>query len=207
MSRCTVVALILTAGISAYPVVLYAWGMRVVWGSLSRGAALAELVMIGATAVTFLLWLSWTMTLSAKISTTAIPWTNKKAVWSFFIPFVNLVQPYLVLRDLHDQLAPDGVPEPAPRPRMDSPGGYRSVAMEKAPPPRTLPHASLGAWWWLFIAERLLSNVGYAGKALAFVAALLAVLVVRAVEGRLEERYRRVRHASDEELEAWGIAG
>ena len=35
--------------------------------------------------------------------------------------------------------------------RLDGSGGYRSVAMEKAPPPRTLPHAFIGAWWALFI--------------------------------------------------------
>ncbi len=77
--------------------------------------------------------------------------------------------------------------------------------MEKAPPPRTLPHASIGAWWGLFVAERLVARFGVFSEVLAIGAAVLAVLVVRAVQGRLEERHRRVHHASDEELEAWGL--
>ena len=127
-------------------------------------------------------------------------------MWSFFIPIVSFYRPYQVLRDVHDQLEPDGVPEPAPRPRLDGSGGYRSVAMEKAPPPRTLPHAFIGAWWALFIAERIVSSFGLVSEVLAIGAALLAVLVVRSVEARLEERHRRLHHASDEELEAWGLA-
>jgi hypothetical protein len=195
----------MTASVYAFQAGEIAFFFRPYMRGITSAADYAEVAILLFAAGAFLTWLSRAITLSAGLSVTSIPWTASKAVWGFFIPIVNLYQPYQVLRDLHDQLAPDGVPEPAPRPRMDNPGGYRHVAMEKAPPPRTLPRASIGAWWWLFIAERLLSGVMFVGTACAIAAALLAILVVRAIEGRLEERYRRVRHASDEELEAWGI--
>lgn len=174
--------------------------------SLTAAGALAEKAMLVVTAVLFLRWLALVVTLSRATSTTPLRWTASAAVWSFFIPLVSLYRPYHVLRDVHNLLAPEGVPEPAPRPRLDGSGGYRNVPMEKAPPPRTLPHASIGAWWGLFVAERMLGGFGLGAQVLAIGAALLAVLVVRSVEARLEERHRRLRYASDEELSAWGLA-
>ncbi len=210
-ARLAVAALLATACLRAAEGVLRVVLPRDAQGTLLALALapLADLMLLAVTAVLFLTWLSRTLSLAAAWSGTPIRWTRSKAVWSFFIPFVSLYQPYQVVRDLHDQLAPDGVPEPAPRPRMDGAGGYRSVAVEKAPPPRTLPHASIGAWWGLFVAERMLSSftgesVGVFPRALAIAAALLAVLVVRALQGRLEERHRRVHHASDEELRGLG---
>ncbi len=189
---------------------------------LAAAGAAGMIGMLVITAVLFLCWLSRTVSVARALSPTSIRWSASDAVWGFIIPFVSLVRPYQVVRDLHDQLDPDAVPEPAPRPRLDG-AGYRDVPMEKAPPPRTLPHASIGAWWALFIFDPILDRfggaaaysgaeiqsalrVGIGSDAVAIGGALLAVLVVRAVEGRLAERYRRVRHASDEELEAWGIA-
>jgi len=166
---------------------------------------IVEVSLLLLTAVLFLTWLSRVVALTRSISTVPLSWTPSQAVWGFFIPLLSMYRPYQVVRDVHDRLDPDGVPEPAPRPRLDGSGGYRSVAMDQAPPPRTLPHASIGAWWGLFLAERLLNQFGVFSQVLAIGAGLLAVLVVRAVEGRLEERYRRVSHATDEELDEWGL--
>jgi hypothetical protein len=55
------------------------------------------------------------------------------------------------------------------------------------------------------MAERLLAGLPVLGNAVAVAAAGLAVYVVQALQGRLEERYRRVSYASDEELQAWKI--
>lgn len=200
-------ALLVTLGVRVYDLALGALPgvSRETMFSLVVAGHLAQMTMLVVTAVLFLRWLSLVVTLSRTTSTTPLRWTASEAVWGFFIPIISLYRPYQVLRDVHDQLAPDGVPEPAPRARLDGSGGYRSVPMEKAPPPRALPHASIGAWWGLFVAERLLGAFGTGAQVLAIGAAALAVLVVRSVQARLEERYRRLRHASDEELEAWGI--
>jgi hypothetical protein len=127
------------------------------------------------------------------------------------------------MRDLHDRLAPDGVPEPAPRPRLDGAGGYRRVQIEKAPPPRALPHASIGAWWGLYLFGGLIakgttmffgaglpsaSTIGMTASAAALAeiaSAGLAILAVRSIDARLAERQRRLHHATDEELTEWGI--
>jgi hypothetical protein len=236
-ARAAVGALVVTAGVRVFQIAVAAWqialldGVRAGVGSqeclevsdaLAQVGRIAAFVMLPVTAALFLRWLSRALRVGRAVSTTGIGWSPREAVWSFFLPVISIVRPYHVIRDLHDQLAPDAVPEPAARPRFDGAGDYRSVPLEKAPPPVTLPHASIGAWWALFIVHQLLGNIGgpSSGAAataqsslklgafvevVAIAAALLAVLVVRALTGRLAERYRRVRHASDEELEAWGI--
>ncbi len=171
---------------------------------------LAELVLLVVTAVVFLRWLARAVSFAQAMSPTRLRWTSSSAVWSFFVPIVALWRPYQVVRDLHDALAPSGVPEPAPTPILDGSGGYRHVAMKSAPPPRALPHASIGAWWGFFMATRLVgfggaSNQEVLGTFFAMVSAALGILVVRAIDGRIAERFRRVRHASDEELDAWKI--
>jgi hypothetical protein len=178
---------------------------------LTAALRLAYVLALVGTGVAFLIWLGSTLKLAAKWSETGIRWTATSPIVGFLVPFLNFVRPYQIVRDLHDQLAPDGVPEPAPRPRTDGAGGYRASALEKAPPPRALAPASIGAWWAFFLLSHFVGRTGVgeapavAAVATSMIAATLAILVVRTVHGRLEERYRRVRHASDEELDAWGI--
>lgn len=174
------------------------------------------------TVVLFLLWLSKSVNVARQLGISPpLAFTASEACWGFFIPLINLVRPYQVIRDLHDRLAPDGVPEPAPKPRTDGVGGYRRIELEKAPPPAPLPHASIGAWWALYLfggwlpAIVLLTFGGVAAKpgrlfqlappAMEVLSAVLAVLVVRAIDGRLAERHRRLHHATDEELTEWGV--
>src|SRR5262249_19684248 len=117
----------------------------------------------------------------------------------------------------HDRLDPEGVPEPAPRPRADGTGGYRHVAMEKAPPPGRLPAAWIGAWWGFYLLGGLVATVLavilspslsiFMTNGAEVASAVLAVLAVRAIDGRIAERNRRLQHASDEELTEWGIEG
>ncbi len=199
-------ALVATVIVSCYQIAVFAGLSYGLWTpTLIEVGVMAELSILLATAVLFLRWLHRVVTLTRTISTYPLRWTPSAAVWSFFIPFVSFYRPYQVLRDVHDWLDPEAVPEPAPRPRLDGSGGYRSVPMDRAPPPRTLPHASIGLWWGLFIATRFLGSFGAVSQVVMIVAMAVAVLVVRAIEGRLEERYRRVSFASDEELEAWGV--
>jgi len=114
------------------------------------------------------------------------------------------------------------VPEPAPRPRLDGTAGYRKVELEKAPPPAKVPHASIGAWWALYILGGIVGRgaasngpgalelrssrtMSIVSDAIEIVSASLALLVVLATSARLVERQRRLRHATDEELMSWGI--
>jgi hypothetical protein len=186
--------------------------------------AVAELALLLITGVLFLRWLAATVRVARVLQVSpSLAWTPSQAVWGFFIPFVNLARPYQVLRDLRDRLAPDGVPEPAPQPRLDGAAGYRTVEFEKAPPPAKLPHAFIGAWWALYLLGGLvqrgatsstthstLERIGsrkmsVAADVIELGSTVLAILVVTAISARVTERQRRLRHATDEELTSWGI--
>jgi hypothetical protein len=170
-----------------------------------------DTLLLCVTVVLFLRWLAHAVKLASAMSSAPLQWTGSGAVWSFFIPIISLWRPFYVLRDLRDHLAPNGVPEPAPRPRLDGSGGYRHVEMDSAPPPRALVNASIGAWWGFFISARVLgvgivaTNYGVVAELLSITSAILGVLVVRSIDGRVTERFRRLHHASDDELAAWNI--
>lgn len=236
--KAAIAALIVTAVIRVYTVGIASWQIGLL-DDLQRGVAptstlqlsdslfmagsVAELVMLLVTGVLFLRWLSQAVKVARDLQVSPpLVWTPSQAVWGFFIPFVNLVRPYQVLRDLHDVLEPAGVPEPAPRPRLDGAAGYRKVELEKAPPPAKLPHASIGVWWALYIlggivgrgasrsgpgALELMSSrtMSIVSDAIEIGSASLAILVVLAISARLAERQRRLRYATDEELMSWGI--
>jgi hypothetical protein len=183
---------------------------------LDQAATTVQPFLHLVTAVLFLRWLGASVDVARAFQPAPpLTWTARQACWSFFIPFVNLVRPYQVIRDLHDRLAPDGVPEPAPRPRADGAGGYRRVEMEKAPPPGHLPAAWIGAWWAFYVLGGVAATMlgvfvsprlhGLLVNASEVASATLAVLAVRAIDGRIAERNRRLQYGSDDELLAWGI--
>lgn len=237
--KLAVAALIVTAGVRVISLGVTAWQVSLLDGveggvttkaslelsdTLYTAAVLAELGMLLITGVLFLRWLAKMVGVVRDLQVSPhVPWTPSQAVWGFFIPFVNLARPYQVLRDLHDGLAPKGVPEPAPRPRLDGTSGYRKVEMVKVPAPARLPHASIGVWWALYLIGGAVQRGANSsastsiealmnGRRLSIVAdvieigsAMLAVRMVQAITARLAERQRRLRHASDEELVRWGV--
>jgi hypothetical protein len=236
-ARTAVAALVVTGGVRLFQLVVANWqvalldDVRAGAGSADRlelcdtlatAGSAAEIGMLFVVAGVFLYWLSRTIRVARALSPTPLRWSQGEAVWGFFVPFLNLVRPYQVIRDLFDQLAPDAVPEPAPQVRFEGAAGYRSLPVVQAPPPLPVPHASIGLWWALFLVQRFVGytmppaagaaavsqsvlQLGMIVELVAIACVVLAVLVVRAVAGRLAERHRRVSHASDEELEAWGI--
>ncbi|WP_437983345.1 DUF4328 domain-containing protein [Sorangium sp. So ce117] len=187
--------------------------LREVGGLLELGLGLVA-------GVVFLRWLARAVALAGVLDLVrGFSWTPSEAVLGFFIPVVNLVQPYRVARDLHDGLAPEAVPEPAPRPLLDGGGGYRRVEMAHAPRAGAVHHAALGAWWGCYVASRGLGWVAstmadltvaefirsryafIASDAASIAAAWLGVRMIRAIDSRVEERHRRLAYASDEELD------
>lgn len=237
--KAAVAALVVTAAVRAYSAGVAAWQIRLL-DDVQRGVvqnatlelsdtlftagAVIQLVMLLITGILFLRWLAQMVNTARDLQVSPpLAWTASQAVWGFFIPFVNLARPYQVLRDLHDVLAPDGAPEPAPRPRLDGASGYRKIEMEKPPPPARLPHASIGAWWAFYVIGGLVERgaasmdekgiaalvssrtVSMISDAFDIVSAGLAIMVVVAISARLAERQRRLRHATDEELTSWGI--
>jgi len=191
--------------------------------SLVQMGAIAQLLVLAVTGVVFLRWLHRTVKLTRALGGDTLRFTPRDAMLGFIVPFWNIQRPYHIVRDVHDHLAPEAVPEPPVQVHAGESMGYRQVAMVEPPPPMKLPHASIGAWWGFFWVSNIISNV--AGRqhgtglddillvntlnnvadGVDIVAASLGVLMVRGVNARLQERYRRIRHNPPEALQAAGI--
>ncbi|KYF55705.1 hypothetical protein BE04_35790 [Sorangium cellulosum] len=231
-ARAAVAGLISMGAVAAFTALVGAWHIALLgstevsastWqlaNTLREAGGLLELGFGLLAGVLFLRWLARTVALAGELDPVrGFSWTPSESVVAFLIPVVNLVQPYRVLRDLHDGLAPAGVPEPAPRPLLDGGGGYRRVEMAHAPRASAVHHAALGAWWGLYLASRGLgwlasvmpqltvaefirSRYAFIASDVASIAAAwLAVRMVRAIDSRVAERQRRLAYASDEELD------
>ncbi len=185
--------------------------------------ALAQFAVLVLTATLFLRWLHLTVRLTRSLGGDTLRFTPKEAVWGFIIPFVNFQKPYQIVRDVHDHLAPDMVPDAQVIVRADASMGYREVAMEAPPAPVKIPHAAIGAWWGAFWIGNIIANIAARqtgstidalltsnalnslADAVEMVSAILAVLMVRGLNARRQERYRRVRHNTPETLQAAGV--
>jgi hypothetical protein len=135
------------------------------------------------------------------------------AVASFFIPIICLYRPYQVLRDLHAASDPRTLPDlPQYRPPAET-AGYRLSAREEVAAPRWSFPFPVRAWWACYTAIPIVSAaicVTFATKpALAnqpaiihalnvadlpiwLLAAVFAVQVIRSIQGRQDERLRRL---------------
>ncbi|WP_437481608.1 DUF4328 domain-containing protein [Sorangium sp. So ce1014] len=231
-ARAAIAGLVAMGAVAAFTALVGAWHIVLLgWTEVSastwqlasafrEAGGLLELGLGLLAGALFLCWLARAVALAFVLDPVrGFHWTPAESVLVFFIPVVNLVQPYRVLRDLHDGLATAGVPEPAPRPLLDGAGGYRRVEMAHAPRAGAVHHAALGAWWGLYVtsrgfgwlasvmpdltvAEFIRSRVAFIASDVASIAAAwLAVRMVRAIDSRVAERHRRLAHASDEELD------
>jgi len=186
-------------------------------------AGVAQLALLVATGTLFLMWLHRTLKVTRALGGDTLRWTPKDAVWGFIIPFINITRPFQVMRDVHDHLAPEVLPEPPVQVQSSELSGYRGVEVKAPPPPVQLPHASIGAWWGFFWVGNVFGNIAArqtgttidavlarnalnaVSDAIDIVSAVLAIVVVRGVTARLVERYRRARHNPVEALAAAGI--
>jgi hypothetical protein len=165
----------------------------------------------------FLWWIRRTAALTRSLGNPDLTWTPGSATAAFFLPFVNLYAPYVLLRDVHRALVPDALPEPEVRVRADDHTNYRQLRAIVPPPRLPVPRASIAGWWatyWLgaivTMGARIFGQPGIVsrderailGDLLFITSGLLLIFVIRAVTARLRERYRRVRHNPIEVLQA-----
>lgn len=191
-------------------------------GFLNMGTA-AQMILLVVTATLFLMWIHRLTRVTRALGGDTMRWLPKDAVWAFIIPVVSIARPYQVVRDLHDQLTPELVPEPVAQVTATATDGYRGVTVVEPPRATALPASRVGAWWGAFWVGNVVANiasrqhstevgalaVGNILNAVAdgieVVSAVLAVLVVRGMTARLQERFRRMRHAAPEQLAAAGF--
>lgn len=152
--------------------------------------ALLHIVIFIITAVLFLMWLHRAYRNLPALGAQTLETTPGWAIAYFFIPFVNLVKPFHVVREIWNKSDT----------QAETDEGFGSYS------PGT---PALVGWWWAFwiianvatrIADRLAGDsetvggmilaarLGIAADVLFFVAAVLAILVVKKIDERQEAK-------------------
>jgi hypothetical protein len=162
------------------------------WDGLVEGHELTTVAARIGSVVVFLVWLRRAMRNALALAPEQAPqYTPRQAIWAWFIPFVHLVRPYYVLRDLW----------------------LRSHRMDYADTQVSMEHLS---WWWglwlasIFTYSDALPNemslAGMASEAFSMVAALLLIHIVRGIEAYHDDKIRRLTAESARYLPPPGTA-
>src|SRR5262245_2731722 len=164
-------------------------------------AAIFNLLVFIATVVVFLIWEHRANSNLRPLGVPRPEFSSRWAVGSWFVPFLNLVVPFQIVRYIWRKSDPDTVKANV----GSGPWNYSGA-----------DESTLKAWWGFWIATGIVGRfsdrislrakelsehelAGWAGiiaSTLAVIAALLAISVVRGVTARQEERYRRLMAAS-----------
>jgi Domain of unknown function (DUF4328) len=165
------------------------------------------LIALIATAVVFLIWENRVYKNLPALGVPRPDFSSGWVVGSWFVPFLNLVRPYQIVKYIHDKSDPETV---------SVGGGYYDAG----------GNLSLKAWWgfWLAsnIADRFFTRIyrdaekledhvaaGWAdifSSGLTIVAACLAIAVVRDITSRQEERSKRLMDASQQQFWSAGAS-
>lgn len=185
----------------------------------------ARIGALTVASVLFLQWLYLVVRTTSVLGAHAFSWTPRKAVWSFFVPFMNLVRPYDLMCDIARCADPSLIDEPARHMDPERPADYRASPESAVPASKPLPRMRIGLWWASYIAMSVVANVGtwwasprdrleealvryetaVVASVLSLVAAGLAVHMVRGISARLDERLRRIVWSTPRELKEQGI--
>lgn len=156
-----------------------------------------------ATIILFLIWMRRSYLNLKPLGTRNTEYSSGWAIGCWFVPFVNLVRPYGIIKEIWARSDPD------------------DVEMEGMPLGSTLELTKIatpmfGAWWAFWIISNVLNNLStrlnlgaasldqhivsfwlsIASSVLTLIAALLAINVVNAVTKRQEEKHKRLVGAS-----------
>jgi hypothetical protein len=174
---------------------------------LVQVAASACVALTVLAAVFFLCWLHRAYLTARAMHQGFLRFTAAEAVWSFFVPVLNLWRPYQVVRELDRAADPAALPE-LPGPVEEGLAHYRT--------PAAAPQAGgwsagapVGRWWTLWLLTYygdcgehhgvsegpygVMFSDGWAvlRQACSIGALLAAIHCVRAINARLHERARR----------------
>ncbi|HKP84520.1 MAG TPA: DUF4328 domain-containing protein [Blastocatellia bacterium] len=160
-----------------------------------------QILVYLVTAIIFLMWIHRAYrnlkALGARTTTYSPGW----AVGYFFVPFLNLVRPYEVVKEIWRDSNPDvGIPDDLVKHRGLSLGQYSSTT------------SLIGLWWGFWLASNfvtyltarfsrnasdpndfLIATYGFiAGDLLSVVAAVAAILVIKKIDAMQEEKHARL---------------
>jgi hypothetical protein len=169
-------------------------GTASVWLLLQGVFYLLKFPLYIFTVVMFLVWVNRANKNLTPLKADMIEFSSGWAVGWWFIPFANLVKPFQVVRELWCESDPDDVEAP----------GFLSASMRSAP-------TFMGVWWAMWLISNFLSNItsriydpdSIANIALvgfffiatgitSAIAAYLAIMVVRGITARQDDRMLKV---------------
>ncbi len=151
----------------------------------SLGTALAcfgflELGVNVLTIIFFLLWLHRAYKNLPILGVEQLKFTPGWAVAWWFIPIMNFFRPYQIIKEAWKASDPN-------------------VDLTNRLAWQTAPGSSLIAWWWaIFLLDRIIGvifillGVAFLDSILEIIAAILTVLIIRGIDVRQEEKYKRL---------------
>lgn len=159
---------------------------------LSRTVSFFGVFMLTATLVVFLVWLHRAYSNLPSLGVPRPDFSSGWVIGSWFVPFLNLVRPYQIVKYIWDKSDPETV---------NLEGGYYEA----------VGNFTLKAWWGCWLVCNIITNLsssiygnaeklddhvaaGWAGilsSGLTVIAACLAIAVVRDISSRQEERRKR----------------
>jgi hypothetical protein len=169
--------------------------------------AIFGLIALIATAVVFLIWENRVYKNLPALGAPRPDFSSGWVVGSWFVPFLNLVRPYQIVKYIQDKSDPETV---------SVGGGYYAAG----------GNITLKAWWGFWLASNIVDRfftriyrnaekledhvaAGWAdifSSSLFIIAACLAIAVVRDITSRQEERSKRLMDASQQQFWSAGAS-
>lgn len=124
------------------------------YGHLVQGLGIAQFLAFSACTLAYFRWLHLAYKNADRLGNrSALGFTPRGAVISFFIPFVNIVRPHQVLQNLRRASDPSDIEEPHRRLAVTNPGYREPAAIELAPRSWSAPGVPITAWWLVYIGS------------------------------------------------------
>jgi hypothetical protein len=151
------------------------------------------------TVVAFLIWMHRSYSNLEPLGIRNPEYSPTWAVGCWFVPFMNLVRPYNMIKEIWDRSDPD---------KVETEGTPSASALEMT----QIATPMFGLWWGVWIISNVFTNVSarytlranslqqfvvtfwsdIVSSVFTIAAAILAIGVVRAISARQEERYKRM---------------
>ncbi|MCA9617863.1 MAG: DUF4328 domain-containing protein [Myxococcales bacterium] len=130
--------------------------------------------------------------------------SESEVTWGFFIPIVNLIRPYQVLRWVHARSDPDQLPNMGDVEVVKGLATYRQVAERRVFHPSTWRELGfpIGVYWGSYVLAALTGRSAvwswWLSTSTGLLAALMGVLVVHTIQARRLELFRRMQRVLTE---------
>lgn len=159
-----------------------------VWLMAAGLVAIPHIVAFIFTVIVFLMWIHRATSNLQALKATTNEYSPGWAVGWWFIPFANLLKPFHVMRELWCESDPD----------FDPDSGFSLTGPHVAP-------VFMTVWWILWVVSNIVSNISnrltFSNESLLvdmfvnggfILAAILAIVTVRGITQRQEERIKKI---------------